>query len=60
MNNGSGIYLSYELYKDGGRTDRWGNTGSTDMDLVSAPTTDPRTFTVYGRVAQAQSVSLRE
>jgi len=57
MNNGSGVYLSYELYKDGGRTQVWGNSGGTLLTVVPAPTVQPRTFTVYGRVAPTQDVS---
>lgn len=57
MNNGSGVYLSYELYKDGGRTQVWGNTGGGMMPIVAAPTVQPRVFTVYGRVAPTQDVS---
>ena len=57
MNNGSGVYLGYELYKDGGRTQVWGDTGTGAMTLVPAPTIQPRTFTIYGRVPQTQDVS---
>lgn len=57
MNNGSGVYLTYELYKDGGRTQVWGNTGGALLNIVAAPTVQPRTFTVYGRVPPTQDVA---
>src|SRR5262249_9125667 len=57
MGNGSGTFLTYQLYKDGGRTQVWADTGTGVLDLPPAPTIQPRTFTVYGRVPQTQDVT---
>lgn len=58
MVSGGTNYLTYELYKEAGRTNIWGNSGA---DLVT-PATDPAAsnapvdLTVYGRVPAAQNV----
>ena len=51
-------YLTYELYKDTGRATIWGDTTDTALDVPAAPNQTPRTFTVYGRVAQAQEAAV--
>jgi len=53
---GGASFLTYELYKDTGRTQVWGGTGAAQMTLPAAPSTAPRNYPVYGRVPQAQDV----
>lgn len=55
MRNAAGNYVTYELYRDSPRTQRWGNTLGTDTSNgTGAGETSPVTQTVYGRVpAQA-------
>jgi spore coat protein U-like protein len=50
-------FLAYELYKDNGRSQRWGDTGDERYDAGVAPSRDPRQFVVYGRVAAGQDVA---
>jgi spore coat protein U domain-containing protein, fimbrial subunit CupE1/2/3/6 len=54
---GGAQFLSYELYKDAGRSTTWGATGAAAMTLPAAPSLTPRTFPVYGRVPPAQDVA---
>jgi spore coat protein U-like protein len=51
-------YLTYELYKDTSRATVWGDTLDTALDIAAAPDRNPRTFTVYGRVVQAQDATV--
>jgi spore coat protein U-like protein len=55
MANGS-EYLTYELYKEVGHTNVWGNSGGDLFTPAAAPSKAPRTFTVYGQVAAGQDV----
>ena len=56
MVGGATTYLTYELFQDSGRTIRWGNTASEGLDGGVAPSRDPRSFPVYGRVTGGQDV----
>lgn len=48
-----GQFVNYELYRNAGRTQRWGNDTSGGTDTVNGPS-GTNTFTVHGRVpAQA-------
>jgi spore coat protein U-like protein len=58
MSGGTAAFLLYELYRDPSRTTIWGDTLDTALDVPAAPDRNPRTFTVYGRVAQAQDASV--
>ena len=58
MAGGTAEYLTYELYKDTGRATIWGDTASTGLDIPAAPNRNPRSFSVYGRVAQAQDATV--
>lgn len=49
-------FMDYELFKDGGRTQVWGNANPDLFTPAVAPSSAPRTFTVYGRVAAGQDV----
>lgn len=54
--DGTGGYLSYEIYQDSGRTTVWGNGGADLLAPGVAPSKAPRNFTVYGRIAGSQDV----
>ena len=54
---GGGDFLQYQLYKEAGRTNVWGNSGADLVNPGAAPSMAPRVVTVYGRVFAAQDVS---
>lgn len=56
MSSGAEL-LGYALYQDTTRTTPWGNSGAAVLDTGTAPSSAPRSFTVYGRVPPAQNVS---
>jgi spore coat protein U-like protein len=56
MTAGGTNLLTYELYKDGGRSQRWGDTAGERYDAGVAPSRDPRNFIVYGRIPGGQDV----
>jgi len=58
MVGGAGSHLNYDLYQDPARTLRWGNVAGQILDGGVAPSRDPRTFTVYGRIPGAQDVEV--
>ncbi len=47
--NGARRFLEYEVYRNAGRTLRWGGTAATGITQV-APTNGKVTLTAYGRV----------
>ena len=51
-------FLTYELYKDSGHVNVWGDTASTALDIPAAPNRTARNFTVYGQVAGAQDATV--
>ncbi len=54
MKNSGTDYLTYELYKETGRTNRWGNSGA---ELVSGTGTgSAQTLTAYGRLPGSQGL----
>jgi spore coat protein U-like protein len=55
---GGTAHLTYELYKDTGRATVWGDTIDTALDIPAAPDRNPRSFSVYGRVPQAQDATV--
>lgn len=57
MAGSSGDYVNYELYRDAGRTQRWGNDTAGGTDTVNGPlgSTGAQVIPVYGRVP-AQSL----
>ena len=57
MSGAATEYLGYELYKDTTRSTVWGDTLDTALDIPAAPNRNPRSFTVYGRVAAAQDAA---
>ena len=56
MNDGSGNFMTYELYSDNGRTTVWGS-GASGLAIAAAPSKAARNYTVYGRVPSGQDVS---
>lgn len=52
----SGNYVNYELYRNAGRTLRWGNTLNSDT-FAGTGTGSPENATVYGRVPSPQAVA---
>ena len=50
-------YLTYEIYKESGRTNVWGDSGGNTVTLAAAASILPQTITVYGRVPASQSAS---
>jgi spore coat protein U-like protein len=57
MTDGSGNYLTYELYQDSGHATVWGNAGAGLLSPAAAPSKATRNFTVYGQVASNQDVT---
>ena len=51
----TGSYVAYELYRNAGRTIRWGNTVNTDT-VPGTGTGTAQSLTVYGRVPSPQTV----
>jgi len=49
-------FLGYELYKDTGRTQRWGSSGGEILTPGSPAGVTPSAFTVFGRVPSTQAV----
>jgi spore coat protein U-like protein len=58
MTQGPAAFLTYELYQDAGHATVWGNTVNDSLPIPAAPNRNPRDFTVYGRVAQAQDATV--
>jgi spore coat protein U-like protein len=58
MQMGGFSYLQYEIYKDASRSEVWGSTFDSNLDIPAAPSVDPRTFTAYGRVPARQDASV--
>ena len=57
MGDGSGNFLSYELYQETGRVTVWGTTGGALLSPSAAPSKAARDFTVYGRVTAGQDAT---
>ncbi len=55
MGDGSGNFLTYELYSDSGRSTVW-NSGAGAQTLSAAPSRATRDLTVYGRISGNQDV----
>jgi spore coat protein U-like protein len=54
--DGTGNFLTYDLYQDSGRAVVWSGSGSGLMTPVPATSKVARDFTVYGRVQSNQDV----
>jgi spore coat protein U-like protein len=53
MRHGTADYLNYELYRDAGRSSRWGNDDSSDVHMTSDGTAQD--INVYGRMPAGQT-----
>ena len=53
---GGTAYLTYELYQDNAHTIVWTDNGNGMLTVPTAPSKDPRSFTVFGRVPGSQDV----
>jgi len=53
---GAAALLTYELYKNAGRTTVWRSGAVNGLTIPGAPSRAARTFTVYGRVPAGQDV----
>jgi len=56
MSDGSGNFLSYEIYQNAPRNVLWGNSGADLFTPPVAPSKSPRSFSTFGRVPAAQDV----
>jgi spore coat protein U-like protein len=50
-------FLTYEIYKESGRSNVWGDSGGNTVTLAAAPSILPQTINVYGRIPANQSAS---
>ena len=55
LSNGS-VVLRYDLFKDAGRTQRWGEGDGDALQPGEAPSEAPRTFAVFGRILPGQDI----
>jgi spore coat protein U domain-containing protein, fimbrial subunit CupE1/2/3/6 len=53
---GSSQHVSYELFRDAGRTQKWGDEVSGGMRFVSEGIHKPQQVTLYGRIPPGQEV----
>ena len=51
-------YLSYELYKESGRTNVWGNSGADLFTPGAAPGSTGTAYDVFGRVPKGQDAAV--
>jgi spore coat protein U-like protein len=51
-------FLTYEIYKETGRTNVWGDSGGNTVTLPAAPSILPQTIAVYGRIPANQSANI--
>lgn len=56
LSDGAGNYLTYDIYKDSGRSVSWSSSGGGVLTTTAATSKAARDFTVYGRVAGNQDV----
>ena len=56
LNDGSGNFLTYEVYQDSSRSTVWGNSGAALLTPAAAPSKAARDFTVFGRVPGNQDI----
>jgi len=56
LSDGAGNFLTYDVFKDSGRSTSWANSGAGLLTTTAATSKAARDFTVYGRVAGNQDV----
>lgn len=49
-------FIAYQLYKDGGHTQPWGDAGSEALNAGPSASKQPRSFPVHGQVPAGQNV----
>jgi spore coat protein U domain-containing protein, fimbrial subunit CupE1/2/3/6 len=54
---GNSQHVSYQLFRDSGRTQEWGGGGTDGQQFVSAGIHQPQQMTVYGRIPPGQEVA---
>ena len=57
MTDGSGNYLTYEMYHEVGHSTVWGTAGAALLSPAAAPSKAARNFTVYGQVTGNQDAT---
>ena len=57
MSDGTGNFLTYELYQDVSHSTVWGTAGAGLLSPAAAPSKAARNFTVFGQVASNQDVA---
>src|SRR5688572_30582421 len=57
MTDGSGNFLTYELYQEVAETTVWGTAGGALLSPAAAASKAARNFTVYGEVAANQDIT---
>jgi len=57
LTDGSGNYLTYEMYHEAARTTVWGTAGAALLSPPAAPSKAGRNFTVYGSVTSNQDAT---
>jgi len=54
---GGSQHVSYQLFRDAGRTQEWGGGGTDGLQFVSEGIHKPQQLTVYGRIPPGQEVA---
>ena len=54
---GGSQHVSYQLFRDAGRTQEWGGGGADGLQFVSEGIHKPQQLTVYGRIPPGQEVA---
>lgn len=54
---GSSQHVSYQLYRDAGRTQEWGGGDTGGLQFVSEGVHKPQQVTLYGRIPPGQEVA---
>lgn len=57
MTAGASKFMTYQLYKDAGRTSVWGTSGGATVSYT-APNGSATNFTVYGRIPAGQDTPI--
>jgi len=57
LTDGSGNFLTYEVYQEAAHTTIWGNAGAALLSPAAAPSKAARNFTAYGRVPSNQDIT---
>lgn len=58
LTNASSAYMNYQMFLDSAHATVWGNESANQMDAGTAPSKEPRAFSVYGRIPAGQDVPI--